>query len=438
MQPFALAKLVIPAIAIALFCASPREARAGGGLSKEVASEETSTAEDPGTGKFEAFPFKVSVTVRGGYDDNVNLDSFDPEESFFTNAALGLTYEFGSPRTKISLNAGAGLTYYFDRDDDDFLGEDGDVDEFDHNIFVGFNITHKATPRLTLAAGVFATYQSQADFATLNRTDLTISRQSRDFFFSSNRFSVGYLWTPRFSTVTSYTLGILAYDDDLVSFFEDRFEHTIGNEFRFLVLPTTTAVAEYRFGIVDYTDFDERSSTSHFLLAGVDHTFNPRLNGSLRAGLEFRQFDDDDDELDELDFDDDGNRTHPYAEATVNYAVGQRTSLTWFNRYSLEQPDVPDAYSRSTYRTALGLKHNLTARILLAANGAYQHDEIDGNIAIDSFTEDAFDLSLSVRYAINRNFSLDAGYQHTEVISDEALFRSFSRNRYYAGGTFTF
>ena len=425
---------MVATLAAGLFCASADDARAGGGYSKEVLSE-TEAAEDPGTGKFEALPFKVSVTVRGGYDDNVNLDSFDPEESFFTSAALGVTYEFGSPRTKISLNAGGGLTYYFDRDDDTFGGDN--VDDYDYNAFIGFNITHKATPRLTLAAGVYAAYQSQADFATLNRTDLSISRQSRDFFYSSNRFSIGYLWTPRFSTVTSYTLGILAYDNELVSFFEDRFEHTIGNEFRFLVLPTTTAVAEYRFGIVDYTDFDERSSTSHFLLAGVDHTFNPRLKGSIRGGLEFRQFDDDDDN-DELDFNDDSDRTHPYGEATVTYAVGERTSLTWFNRYSLEQPDVADAFSRSTYRTALSLRHNITARILLAASGAYQHDEIDGNIAIEGFDEDAFDISLSLRYAINRNFSLDAGYQHTEVLSDDALFRSFSRNRYYAGGTFTF
>ena len=34
-------------------------------------------------------------------------------------------------------------------------------------------------------------------------------------------------------------------------------------------------------------------------------------------------------------------------------------------------------------------------------------------------------LALTVRYAINRNWSFDAGYHHTEVISDEALFREY-------------
>ena len=426
------------AAAIALLCAAANAAIASGASSfeQEMPADDAKSSE-LGTGKFESFPFKVSVTVRGGYDDNVNLDAFDEEQSLFTNAALGVTYQFGNARTQMSLNAGVGATYYFDRDDEDIDGED--FDDFDYNAYLGFNITHRATPRLTLAAAVFATYQSQPDFGTLNRTNFTISRNSRDFFFSSNRFSVTYMWAPRFSTATSYTLGIVNYDDDFISFFEDRFEHTIGNEFRFLVLPTTSAVGEYRFGIVDYTDFDQRSSHSHFLLAGFDHTFNSRFNMSARGGVEFRSFDHGDDDDDVFDDDEgDDDRTHPYAEATLNYAVGQRTSLSLFNRYSLEQPDVADAFTRSTYRTSLSLRHNFTPRIVGGLNFAYQHDDYDGTVLIDGFTEDAFDLALSIRYAINRNFAVDLGYQHTQVISDESLFREFARNRFYGGVTFSF
>ncbi len=426
------------AAALALMCAAPHTAKAGGAssFSQEVTNESASA--ELGTGKFESLPFKVSVTVRGGYDDNVNLETFDQDESLFTNAALGVTYQFGNARTQMSLSAGAGGTYYFDRNGDDVEGED--FDDYDVNAYLGFNITHRATPRLSLAAALFASYQSQPDFGTLNRNTFTISRQSRDFFFSSNRFSATYAWTPRFSTASSYTLGIINYDDSFVSFFEDRFEHTIGNEFRFLVMPMTTLVGEYRFGIVDYTDFDARSSTSHFLLAGFDHSFNPRFNMSARGGVEFRSFEglDNDDDIDFDDDEGDGDRTHPYAEATLNYALGQRTSVSLFNRYSLEQPDFADAFSRSTYRTSLSVRHNITPRIVAGLNFAYQHDDYDGTVAFESFTEDAFDIALSLRYAINRNFAIDAGYQHTEVISDESLFREFSRNRYYGGVTFTF
>jgi hypothetical protein len=410
-------------------------ALAGGqGFSKEVLQDSSKgISGDLGTGKFASFPLKVSVSVRGGYDDNVFLTANDKQESLFTNAAIGLTYEFGGPRTRLSLNAGAGATYYFDRGD----GFDNrDIDSFDVNLFVGFSIIHKATPRLTLAASLYASYQSQPDFATFNASTISISRQSQDFFFSTNRFSAAYAWAPRFSTVTSYTLAIVDYDDRIISLFQDRFEHTIGNEFRFLVAPTTTLVAEYRFGIVDYNNDVQRDSTSHFLLGGVDHSFSPRLNASARAGVEFRDFEDDNNNI--LRRGERGNRTHPYFEGTVNYAVAQSTSLSWTNRYSLEQPDVPEAPSRSTFRTGLSVRHAFTPRIVAGANLAYQHDDYEGTSSIPGFTEDAFDISLSVRYALTRNLSLEAGYHHTQVISDEALFREFARNRYYIGATFSF
>ena len=427
-------KAASAAFVATLLCFQPQLANAGGqGFSQEIQDSKDYSKGDLGLGKFASSPFHVSVSVRGGYDDNVTLSSIDPQESFFTNVALGVNYEFGGPRTRMSLTAGVGVTYYFDRnDDDDFGDDDGEFDDYDVNAHIGFNITHKATPRLTLAASLYASYQSQPDFTTFNASTISIGRQSQDFFYTTNRFSVGYAWTPRFSTVSSYTINYVDYDDELISFFEDRFEHTIGNEFRFLVLPTTTVVAEYRFGIVDYTDASNRDSTSHFLLAGVDHSFSPRFNASFRAGVEFRDLDFDGND------DNDGDRTAPYFEGTLNYALAQGTSISWTNRYSLEQPDVPEAFSRQTFRTALSVRHSFTSRITGGLNFAYQHDDNDGNFNIDGFEEDAFDVSLSIRYAINRNWALDAGYHHTEVLSDEALFREFSRNRYYVGATFTF
>ena len=430
-----LTKLTSAAFVASLLCLQPQVANAGGqGFSKEVVNN------DVDLGRFESSPFHVTVSVRGGYDDNVNLSSFDEVESFFTNAGVELRYNFGGPRTQMSLTAGGSITYYFDRDgdgDDEFidLGDEDDLEDYDLNFHLGFSITHKATPRLTLAATLHASYLSQPDFTSFNNTFLTVGRQSQDFFFTSNRFAVGYAWTPRFSTVTSYTLNYLNYDDELISFFEDRFEHTIGNEFRFLVLPTTTVVAEHRFGIVDYVDATDRYSTSHFLLGGVDHSFSPRFNASFRAGVEFRNYDEDSDPFFGSR---DNDRTAPYFEGTLNYALAQGTSISWTSRYSLEQPDVPEAFSRQTFRTALSVRHNFTARIVGGLHLAYQHDDNDGTIFVSGFDEDAFDLALSVRYAINRNWAIDAGYHHTQVISDEALFREFSRNRYYVGASFTF
>ncbi len=153
------------------------------------------------------------------------------------------------------------------------------------------------------------------------------------------------------------------------------------------------------------------------------------IRTSLRGGAEFRQFE---------NF---NERTSPYGEATLNYSLGARTTLSWTNRYGLDQPDVPGAASRTTFRTGLNASYAITPRIISSLTFFYQHDENDGIFTptslVPSFNEDSLDIGLGLRYEINRNFAALAGYNHTEVLSDITL-REYARNRYYLGLNATF
>ena len=66
----------------------------------------------------------------------------------------------------------------------------------------------------------------------------------------------------------------------------------------------------------------------------------------------------------------------------------------------------------------------------------YQHDDNDSLLTptsfVPGFDEDSLDISLGVRYEINRTWAALAGYSHTEVFSDITL-REYARNRYYLG-----
>jgi hypothetical protein len=369
---------------------------------------------DAGVGTFSAAPFLISLSVRGGYDDNVNTSSLTRNESWFTNAGASVTYTFGDLRTRFDLAAGGGVTYYFDR-----IGDD-----YDTNLYVGFSLTHKATPRLTLGTTVYATYQSQPDFSLF----LGLNRRSGNYFYSRDKFTVTYLWTPRFSTATSYTLGVIRYDDSSVAVFEDRFENTVGNEFRFLLYPTTTVVAEYRFQFVTFDNI-ARDSMSHFVLAGFDQRFSPRLDSSLRGGVEFRSYEDN------------GDATSPYFEGTVNYALGKNSTVAWTARYAIEASDVLINQSRTTFRMGLRAKHNFTARISGTLGAYFQNDAYDAintPMAVGAgFDENSIDVAVGLRYAINRYFAIEAGYNHTEVLSD-IVFRDYSRNRIFAGVNLAF
>lgn len=396
----------------------PLRAQQEDGSSKTFSAASSSTGSgeveaagpDLGTGNFARSPFHISVSVREGYDDNVYTTHQDPVGSFFTNGSVSLDYKFGSARTNFDLQVFGGATYYYSRPS----GQSYDI-----NSGLTISASHQATPRLGFAAAVYLAYQSEPDFST----GFGINRRSGNYFYTSDKFSTSYQWAPRFSTVTSYTLGVINYEDSAIGAYEDRFEHTFGNELRFLLLPTTTLVGEYRYQIIDF-DTAPSDSTTHFVLAGVDHSFSPRFNVSLRGGVEFREFD---------NF---GEKTSPYGEATLKYSLGERTSISWTNRYGLDEPDVPGTPSRTTFRTGLNIAYAISPRFSTTMALFYQHDQNDGiatpTFVVPGFNEDSIDLSLGLRYEINRTFALLAGYSHTEVFSDINL-RDYARNRYYLG-----
>ena len=396
--------------------ANGEELPSSGDGSAESVPEESSMTQSVGIGKFTSLPFHVSVSVRGGYDDNVLTLNNNRLDSTFINTNFQLTYNFGSPRMTIDLQTNGGITDYFD--------QPGGVN-YDFNPNLNFSVTYKASPRLTLAETTYAAYQNQPDF--VNNAGLT--RRSGSFFFATNKLSASYRWKPRFSTVTSYTLGLVQYDEAAPGSFENRIEHTFGNEFRFLVWPTTSVVADYRLGILNYEN-SFRDSTSHFFLGGVDHSFSPRFSVSTRAGVEVRSFD-------KLGT----TRSDPYIEGTLTYALGPHFSLTWDGRYSLEEPDVPGSQARTTFRTGLTGGYKLTGRITANLAAYYLHDVTDPSIIFifiqPGFTEDSFNTTLTLHYAINHIWGVDLGWDFTDVQSDLS-FRDYYRNRFYGGINFTF
>jgi len=380
---------------------------------------------DLGIGRFERLPFHVSASVVFGYDDNVITALSQGNASTYIHPNVDLTYAFMDPRTTANLKAGAGFNYYFDQPSDQ---------AYDVNVSVGLSLAHKASERLTLTADTNLNYLTEPDFS------LSVgNRRSGNYFYTVDQFKGTYEWQPRFATATSYSLLFVNYDDDVVGRFQDRSEHTFGNEFRFALQPSTILVGDVRFQIVNHTQTptvqSPQDSTSEFLLAGFEHTFNPRLNVSLRGGAQLRSYDNG------------GDTSEPYFESTLNYSAGKRTTISWTNHYGLEEPDLDKNQSRTTFRTGLTGTYSFTSRLSAGVSFYYLHNDyaqgppfiLFGFIfpGAPPFEEDSVDVGLNVHYLINRDFSAVAGYQHTQIFSDMPS-REYSRNRVFGGLTFAF
>lgn len=375
----------------------------------------TPTAErnPSGAGVFAPTPVKIYATVSGGYDDNVTTSS-NKQSSAFTNANVILDYTFGDPRLQLVLNAGAGATYYFSH----LSTQDYDID-----LKGALAMTYKASQRLTLGGSVLVSYLTEPSFQYAGG----INSRNGNYLYSTDRLFLEYLWSRRFSTRTSYTFEAFNYDNNSVGAFSNRVSNVFGNEFRLQMVPTTSLIAEYRYGIVSYENSFLNSET-HYALAGFDHTFNPRLSATFRGGAQFRSYDND------------GDRTGPYFEGNVSYALGHRTSVSWVTRYGIEEPDTPNSQSRTTLRTGLQTKFSLTSRIETGLDLFYVHDDyhaLTSGPANGAFAEDTFDVGFSVRYAITNLIGLQLGYNYTDVSSDSSI-REYSRNRVSGGVNVTF
>jgi len=368
-----------------------------------------------GTGVFSPTPVKLYLSLSGGYDDNVNTNLGPKQGSAFTSGNLILDYTFGDPRLKIALNLGVGGVYYFEH----VTGQEYDID-----LKGAMGLAYRASPRLTLGSTILLEYLTEPNFDNPGG----LNSRNGNYFYTTDNFFLEYEWSSRFFTKTSYTFEAYQYDNNVVGFFSNRTSHTFGNEFRFQMVPTTLLVAEYRYDIISYEDAS-LDSTTHYALGGIDHVFNPRFTASLRGGAQFRSYDTD------------GDRTGPYFEGTLNYIVGQRTSVSWNARYGLEEPDTAGAQSRTTFRTGLHGKFDLTSRVSSTLDLYYTHDDYHSLTTalfpIAPFTEDTFDIGLALRYAITPLVGVQAAYHYTDVTSNNS-FREYSRNRVSGGISFTF
>lgn len=102
---------------------------------------------------------------------------------------------------------------------------------------VDLTFTHQFTPRLIVGFSSFTAYQSQPSFAL----GIGQTTNAGNYVFSSNSVSLGYEWTERFSTATSYTLNAVYYQASSAGGTQNRLKHIVAQQFRYSIFPTITA-----------------------------------------------------------------------------------------------------------------------------------------------------------------------------------------------------
>jgi hypothetical protein len=369
----------------------------------QVIGQESSASpfEQAGIGWLPAIPIQITAGVDLGYDDNATLTPGGKGSSFIGENVV-LTYSRPWERTQFSVLGIGRFDQYLNVNRDDVDGN------------VTMSLTHNFSTRLSFYASVFAAYQSQPNFQSNVGPENVVS----DHFYTTDIFSLTYYWSTRFSMITSYTFDRVKYAQASIGDSQDRVENTLGEKLQFNLTRRTQLVGEYRFETINY-DTAPTDSTTHFLLAGINHNLTEHLIVHARAGESFRSLEND------------GTTTSPYFESAVDYTSSNHT-LSWVSSYGFESPTAAGVTTTKTWRTGLRLTYGLTSRLSSTTAVYYHHDENEGAGA-----QDSFDLTASLRYFINKHFTVHLDYNHTTLGSLGST-PGYSRNSYFGGLTYIY
>lgn len=353
-------------------------------------------------------PVIFSLNLRQGYDDNIysssGAEGHIPRVGSWTTQLSGAAdVLFTTGRTYLAAQLSVGGIYYWDKSTD-AVSPVG-------NLNLAFS--HNFTPRLHLAARINGGYYNQPDLSLPNAP---ARPNAGDYFNLNSLFDLAYQWTPLFATNTTVGVNTQIFKES-ESQHGNYVEFLAGESFRYKFASRLTGVLDLRFSKIWYND-GRLDSTTESVLAGLDAQLSPRLNGTLRAGASFRQFEQEGA----------SDATTPYVEAVLGYRYGKGSLLQWSNRYGFEESGTYDTRYK-TYRTSLLVNHSITARLNFLFGISYAHQDVETlSSGVDS-EQHLISGNAGLQYVVNRHFAVSLNYNRNEVVSDWKG-SSYDRNQY--------
>ncbi|MBI2946399.1 MAG: outer membrane beta-barrel protein [Verrucomicrobia bacterium] len=387
-------------------------------------------------------PWSVSASLRGFYDDNyVTRPSNSPTglsktDSFGFELNPSVGFNWVLPQTYVGLSYSYGLRYY----------EDRESNSADHTHQADLKISHAFSEQYKLDVNDSFVAAQEPELLAKPGGGIPVPiRVEGDNIRNTATANLNAGLTEKLGALIGYSNTYYDYEKTGIgslSALLDRTEHLFTINGRWQAMPSTVGILGYQYGMNHYDEDqiigfagvggppvrgDARDSTSHYIYAGADHSFNPQLNGSLRAGAQITDYDN-------VTTD---SKVIPYADASATWTYNPGSYVRLGVRHTRMATDValitaasPTLDQEAT--TAYGeVNHKITAKLNGNLIAQYQHGSFEGGAA-DSKAEDLFLIGLNVSYEINKFLAAEAGYNYDRLDSDLED-RSFTRNRVYIG-----
>jgi hypothetical protein len=171
-----------------------------------------------------------------------------------------------------------------------------------------------------------------------------------------------------------------------------------------------------------------RNDYEHYVFVGVDQSFSPNLNGSIRVGGEL------------IDYYNFGTwNIEPYVDASLTYQYMAQSTAQIGVKHENNSTDVAgfigtspvlDEESTSVY---LSVSHRVNSRFTIAFLGQAQYSTFNGGGATYNGEEEDFYLvNLNFAYHFTPWLTGETGYMYNRLLS-ELTDRGYARDEVYIG-----
>ncbi len=331
--------------------------------------------------------------------------------TMFTRFGAGFEMQIFTRKSLFTFDISGDGNYYWDRPG---------PEQTDYNGSVLLNYLYRVTPRLQFSTQLNAAYLSQPDVGRIN----TPQSLGSDYVTGNWRTDLSYRWTPRVTSVLSFTDNFLFAIEKTAE--TSNYNDTVfGAEFRYLWNPRFTLIAEGRYSSIAYPANQTLDSHTAFLLLGAEVRLSNRLTGSVRVGESLRTFEETGEKA-----------TTPYLESSVAWRAGPGSVVSLSTRFGFEEPRAASE-EQTVLRLGLSYAQAFSARLSAVANVNFLHQQTTTVGSDLTSTTDTFDTTLRLQYSVTRDFSVNASYTYTDLTTSLG-FQDYYRNRFFIGGQYTF
>ncbi len=217
-----------------------------------------------------------SLSLSGGVDDNVFLDHKDEKDDEFGIITPGINFVLEKEDHYFNLGYLVDIIRY-DRYDSQ--------DSENHSLFGKLELNF---PGMFIKLDDI--YQDTSDYATSELVDRVGRKQN------NGNFSIGAMFSNKFALQLDCLSEYHDYDPERYKELNRR-KLEFGPGIYIEVLPKTSLIMEFHYGIVDYydvednDDLDDASSKFHQLMGGVQWEITGKTTGILKTGYQWKNYD---------------------------------------------------------------------------------------------------------------------------------------------------